>query len=67
MKWSEILKRYYLQDEDKSIIRRDLNITSKNFDRVLYRAKKRVYQVLEKHKDIKALFFNRLSDGLHVQ
>ena len=63
----EILKRYYLQDEDKSVIRRDLNISSAHFDRVLYRAKKRVYQVLERRKDVKELFFNSLSDGLHAQ
>ena len=63
----EILQRFYLQDEDKSVIRRDLGISSAHFDRVLYRAKKRVCHVLEKHKDVKDLFFNSLSEGLPVQ
>ncbi len=62
----EILQRYYLHDEDKVLIRHDLGISSAHFDRVLYRAKKRVCRMLEKHQDVKDLLFNCLGEGLPV-
>lgn len=57
----EILRRFYLRDEEKSIIRRDLDISAAHFDRVLYRAKSRLRQLLNCHEDVKNLFHQSLS------
>ena len=56
----EILRRFYLQEEDKSNICRDFDIKSEHFDRVLYRAKIRVRLILETHEDAKAMLFKWL-------
>jgi RNA polymerase sigma-70 factor (ECF subfamily) len=51
----EILRRFYLLDEDKRSICLDFGLKTEHFDRVLYRAKKRVRQVLENHRDMKEM------------
>ena len=56
----EILQRFYLQEENKSDICSDFGIKSEHFDRVLYRAKKRMCLILDSHKDVKALLFKSL-------
>lgn len=58
----EILQRYYLSDDDKQIICLDLEISSAHFDRVLYRAKQRMRQLIDKQPGLKALLFGGLFD-----
>jgi RNA polymerase sigma-70 factor (ECF subfamily) len=62
----EILRRFYLRDEDKSIIRRDLNISAAHFDRVIYRAKGRLRRLLNGHENIKTLLRQSLSIRMRV-
>jgi RNA polymerase sigma factor (sigma-70 family) len=50
----EILSRFYLADEDKEQICRDLNLSSAHFDRVLYRARKRLCFLINKQDGLKA-------------
>ena len=57
----EILRRFYLRDEEKSIIRRDLDISAAHFDRVIYRAKDRLRRLLNRHEDVKTLLRQSLS------
>ncbi len=38
----EILKRYFIKEEDKELICADLNLSSQHFNRVVYRAKMRM-------------------------
>ena len=56
----EILQRFYLNEEEKSNICRDFGIKAAHFDRVLYRAKKRVRRILENHKDVEAMLYKCL-------
>ena len=44
-----ILTRFYLLQEDKASICRQLDLTDLHFNRVLYRAKKRFRELLESH------------------
>lgn len=37
----ELLHRYYIHEQDKSLICNELNVNAKNFDNVLYRCKQR--------------------------
>jgi RNA polymerase sigma-70 factor (ECF subfamily) len=53
----EILRRFYLREEDKERICASLELSAAHFDRVLYRARKRFRQVLEQ----------RLGNGLTVR
>ena len=62
----EILRRFYLRDEDKSIIRRDLDLSAAHFDRVIYRAKGRLRQLLKGHENIKTLLRQSLSIRMRV-
>jgi len=57
----EILRRFYLRDEEKSMIRHDLEISAAHFDRVIYRAKGRLRRLLNGHEDIKTLLHQGLS------
>ncbi len=59
----EILQRYYLSDDDKPIICGDLQISSAHFDRVLYRAKQRMRQLIDETEGLKALLFGGLLDA----
>ena len=43
----ELLIRFYLNDDDKEDICRDLNLSSLHFNRVLFRAKARFRKILE--------------------
>jgi len=43
----EILVRFYLQEEEKAAICRDLGLESDHFDKVLHRARARLKELLE--------------------
>ena len=47
----QLLVRFYLNDEDKSAICRDLNLTEEHFNRVVYRARERFRVLLDKRFD----------------
>ncbi len=47
----QLLVRHYLNDEDKSSICRDLNLTEEHFNRVVYRARERFRVLLDKRFD----------------
>jgi RNA polymerase sigma-70 factor (ECF subfamily) len=47
----QLLVRHYLDDEDKSSICRDLNLTEEHFNRVVYRARERFRVLLDKRFD----------------
>ncbi len=59
----EILRRFYLADEDKNEICRDLELSSTHFDRVLYRAKQRMRALINQQKGLKSMLFGGLFDG----
>ncbi|MEX2498044.1 MAG: sigma-70 family RNA polymerase sigma factor [Wenzhouxiangellaceae bacterium] len=44
----QLLRRFYLLEEDKADICRSLEVTSEHFDRILYRARKRFREILER-------------------
>ena len=44
----EVLARYYLGDEDKTQICRDLGLSQKHFSRVIFRARNRFRELLER-------------------
>ena len=56
----EILRRFYLRDEDKTAICEDLSLSPAHFDRVLYRAKQRMRELIEKQDGLKATLFGGL-------
>jgi RNA polymerase sigma-70 factor (ECF subfamily) len=58
----EILRRFYLSDDDKAVICQDLGLSAAHFDRVLYRAKQRMRVLIERHGELKALLFGGLLD-----
>ena len=43
----EILTRFYLQDQDKDVICRDLSLDADQFDKVLHRARGRLKELIE--------------------
>lgn len=47
----EILRRFYLREEDKESICSSLGLSAEHFDRVLYRARQRFRQILEARLD----------------
>jgi RNA polymerase sigma-70 factor (ECF subfamily) len=59
----EILRRFYLADEDKGRICQDLDLSSPHFDRVLYRAKQRMRELIVRQKGLKTRLFGGLLDG----
>ena len=59
----EILRRFYLVDEDKARICSALDLSSTHFDRVLYRAKQRMRELINQQKGLKSLLFGGLFDG----
>lgn len=59
----EVLKRFYLMDEDKDRICSDLGLSKTHFDRVLYRAKQRMRNLIVEEKGLKSLLFGGLVDG----
>jgi RNA polymerase sigma-70 factor (ECF subfamily) len=58
----EMLRRFYLCDEDKVRICADLDLTPAHFDRVLYRARKRMRELLRDREALRALLFGSLFD-----
>lgn len=59
----EILRRFYLADEGKEEICRDLGLSTTHFDRVLYRAKKRMREMINQHPRLRELLIGGLLDG----
>ncbi len=59
----EILRRFYLADEDKVAICRDLQLSPTHFDRVLYRAKQRMRELINQQKGLKSMLFGGIFDG----
>lgn len=59
----EILRRFYLADQDKVNICSDLGLSSTHFDRVLYRAKQRMRVLINQQQGLKTLLFGGLFDG----
>lgn len=59
----EILQRFYLMDEDKSQICSVLELSASHFDRVLYRAKQRMRDMILESTDLKNILFGSLFDG----
>ena len=59
----EILCRYYLLDEDKDRIREDLHLSSAHFDRVLYRARKRMQSIVSRQKGLKTRLCEELYEA----
>ena len=58
----EILGRFYLSDDDKQAICRDLGLSSAHFDRVLYRAKQRMRKLINQQPGLRAFLFEGLLD-----
>jgi RNA polymerase sigma-70 factor (ECF subfamily) len=58
----EILRRFYLSDDDKGVICQDFDLSPAHFDRVLYRAKQRMRALIEQNAELKALLFGGLLD-----
>lgn len=59
----EILRRFYLADEDKLQICRDLGLSPTHFDRVLYRARRRMRKLINQHPRLKELLIGGLHDA----
>lgn len=59
----EILQRFYLADEDKDQICRELGLSSGQFDRVLYRARRRMRELINQHPRLKQLLIGELLDA----
>jgi RNA polymerase sigma-70 factor (ECF subfamily) len=50
----EILSRYYIADQDKEVICRDLNLPDPHFHRVLFRARQRYRELFERRREMTA-------------
>lgn len=59
----EILCRFYLDDENKDQICKDLHLSSAHFDRVLYRARGRMRRLIMSEKGLKAKLCAALRDA----
>lgn len=59
----EILKRFFLQDEDKTRICSDLDLSTEHFDKVLFRAKQRMRILIEQQADLKSVLLGSYLDG----
>lgn len=57
-----ILRRFYLADEDKGQICEDFGLTSSHFDRVLYRARKRMLDLINNHPGLRQLLVGEVFD-----
>jgi RNA polymerase sigma-70 factor (ECF subfamily) len=58
----EILRRFYLLDQDKARICDALKLSAAHFDRVLYRARKRMCEMIEQQPGLKSLLYGTLCD-----
>jgi len=54
----DLLLRFYLQDEEKQEICRELELTEEHFNRVIFRARNRFRELLKQHGLWKADFFS---------
>lgn len=59
----EILRRFYLREEDKESICSDLGLSAIHFDRVLYRARQRMRELIDQQQGLKSMLFGGLLDG----
>lgn len=59
----EILRRFYLADEDKETICMDLKLSAAHVDQVLYRAKKIMRELIVRQKGLKTALFGYLFDA----
>lgn len=59
----EILRRFYLLDEDKSRICSALELSAAHFDRVLYRAKQRMRNLIQEQPELRNMLFGSLFNG----
>jgi len=59
----EILRRFYLADEDKEQICESLDLSFTHFDRVLYRARNRMRELINEHPKLKELLIGALLDA----
>lgn len=57
----EILRRFYLADQDKKRICCDLRLSAAHFDRVLYRARQRMRVLINQQRGLKSLLFGGMS------
>jgi RNA polymerase sigma-70 factor (ECF subfamily) len=58
----DILSRFYLLDQDKRQICKTLDLSAANFDRVLYRAKKRMCKMIEQQPELELLLLGSLTN-----
>lgn len=58
----EILRRFYLHDEDKVNICTELQLSASHFDRVLYRARQRMRDLINQQDGLRALLFGAVCD-----
>jgi RNA polymerase sigma-70 factor (ECF subfamily) len=56
----DILRRFYLADEDKAKICSDLELSRTHFDRVLYRARQRMRILIKRQKGMKSMLCGSL-------
>jgi RNA polymerase sigma-70 factor (ECF subfamily) len=56
----DILRRFYLADEDKAKICSDLELSRTHFDRVLYRARQRMRILIKRQKGLKSMLCGSL-------
>lgn len=59
----EILRRFYLGDENKEQICADLRLSAPHFDRVLYRARTRMRHLIMSNKGLRACLHSALNDA----
>jgi RNA polymerase sigma-70 factor, ECF subfamily len=60
----EILRRFYLSDEEKGKICRELNLSQQHFNRVIFRARNRFREILERRGFWKADVLSVIAIGL---
>jgi RNA polymerase sigma-70 factor (ECF subfamily) len=58
----ELLRRFYLHDEDKDNVCAQLNLSAQHFDRVLHRAKQRMRELIEQQTGLRSLLFGGMLD-----
>ena len=58
----DILHRFYLLEQDKPGICKALDLSAAHFDRVIYRARKRMHVMIEQQPDLRSLLFGSLCD-----
>ena len=56
----EIVKRFYLDEDEKDVICRDLGLSALHFDKVIFRARQRMKALLEARGFKRSDFFSVL-------